>query len=78
MKSRWLSFSQSSRRWRSEPYAHSLLEARWLTAQAEKIVAQLTRDRDALIRAKKDIKLKFEAVDTYLHDYARGVISTPG
>lgn len=42
-----------------------------LINRRESIVAQLTKDRDALIRAKKDIKLKFEAVDTYLNDYTR-------
>lgn len=34
-------------------------------------VAALTKDRDSLIKAKKEIKLKFDLTETWLTDYAR-------
>ncbi|KAK8853280.1 hypothetical protein IAR55_003984 [Kwoniella newhampshirensis] len=34
-------------------------------------LAQLTKDRDSLIRAKKEIKIKFDAVDVHLTGFAR-------
>lgn len=37
----------------------------------EETVTTLTKDRDALIRSKKDIKHKFDSLDTWLHDYQR-------
>ncbi len=37
----------------------------------EALVSQLTKDRDALIKAKKEIKAKFDAVDVYLTDFAK-------
>lgn len=35
------------------------------------MVAQLTKDRDGLIKAKKEIKARFDAVDVYLTDFAK-------
>ena len=37
----------------------------------ETLVAQLTKDRDAIIKAKKEIKVKFDTVDVYLTDFAK-------
>lgn len=34
-------------------------------------MAQLTKDRDAYIRAKKEIKIKTDAVDVHLAGFAR-------
>ncbi|CAD6586081.1 MAG: hypothetical protein TREMPRED_004325, partial [Tremellales sp. Tagirdzhanova-0007] len=39
--------------------------------QREALLAQLTKDRDALIKSKKEIKAKFDAVDVYLTDFAK-------
>ncbi|ORY33372.1 hypothetical protein BCR39DRAFT_519489 [Naematelia encephala] len=37
----------------------------------EAILAQLIKDRDALVKAKKEIKLKFDAADVHLTNYAK-------
>lgn len=37
----------------------------------EKDVEALTKDRDGLIKAKKEIKLTYEKMGTYLTDYAK-------
>lgn len=37
----------------------------------EKDVEALTKDRDSLVKAKKEIKLKFDLTETWLTDYAR-------
>ncbi|WVR07622.1 hypothetical protein IAU60_004664 [Kwoniella sp. DSM 27419] len=60
----------------SEDYDQTLMIAR-LEHELEEItrreaqVAQLTKDRDALIKAKKEIKIKFDAVDVHLAGFAR-------
>lgn len=42
-----------------------------LICRREAQVAQLTKDRDAYIRAKKEIKIKTDAVDVHLAGFAR-------
>ncbi|WRT70158.1 uncharacterized protein IL334_007152 [Kwoniella shivajii] len=60
----------------SEDYEHELTIAR-LEQELKEIekrevqVAQLTKDRDILIRTKKEIKLRFDAVDIHLGGFAR-------
>ncbi|RSH91925.1 hypothetical protein EHS25_009295 [Saitozyma podzolica] len=59
-----------------EGYEHALTIARLEheLAEIEKreaIIAQLTRDRDALIKSKREIKMKFDAVESYLVDHTR-------
>ncbi|WVR00129.1 hypothetical protein IAU59_007271 [Kwoniella sp. CBS 9459] len=60
----------------SEDYEQALMIAR-LESELEEItkrevhVAQLTQDRDALIKAKKEIKIKFDAVDVHLAGFTR-------
>ncbi|OXH26869.1 hypothetical protein J008_04879 [Cryptococcus neoformans] len=59
-----------------EGYEHALTILR-LEHELEEIlkreaqVAQLTKDRDAYIRAKKEIKIKTDAVDVHLAGFAR-------
>lgn len=43
----------------------------FLFCRREAQVAQLTKDRDAYIRAKKEIKIKTDAVDVHLAGFAR-------
>lgn len=43
----------------------------FLLCRREAQVAQLTKDRDAYIRAKKEIKIKTDAVDVHLAGFAR-------
>ncbi|OCF38065.1 hypothetical protein I316_00289 [Kwoniella heveanensis BCC8398] len=60
----------------SDEYEQALMIAR-LESELEEItkrevlVAQLTQDRDALIKAKKEIKIKFDAVDVHLAGFTR-------
>lgn len=37
----------------------------------ETLVAKLTKERDDIIRSKKEIKKKYDAADVYLTDYAK-------
>lgn len=37
----------------------------------EELLASLTKERDAVVKAKKEIKAKFDAVDVYLIDFAK-------
>lgn len=44
----------------------------------EATVAQLTKEREGLVKAKKEIKQKFDAVDVYLADFAKvSILSKP-
>ncbi|KAI9634167.1 uncharacterized protein MKK02DRAFT_28845 [Dioszegia hungarica] len=62
----------------SEEYDYALIIAQ-LEEELKEIeerevdVAALTKDRDSLIKAKKEIKLKFDLTETWLTDYARSV-----
>lgn len=46
-------------------------------SRREAIIAQLTKDRDALIKSKREIKMKFDAVESYLVDHTRVRIGVP-
>ncbi|WWD19703.1 hypothetical protein CI109_104167 [Kwoniella shandongensis] len=59
-----------------EGYEHAVTIARLENelneiTKREAHLAQLTKDRDALIRAKKEIKIKFDAVDVHLTGFGR-------
>jgi hypothetical protein len=49
----------------------STAASRLTPSRREAIIAQLTRDRDALIKSKREIKMKFDAVESYLVDHTR-------
>ncbi|WVF72938.1 hypothetical protein IAT40_007756 [Kwoniella sp. CBS 6097] len=60
----------------SEEYEQALMIARLEfeleeITKREALVAQLTQDRDSLIKAKKEIKIKFDAVDVHLAGFTR-------
>ncbi|EIW71957.1 hypothetical protein TREMEDRAFT_70597 [Tremella mesenterica DSM 1558] len=58
----------------SYPYALTTARLEQELADVIKLegqLAQLTRDREAVIKAKKEIKSKFDAVDVYLTDFAK-------
>lgn len=42
-----------------------------LLIRRETLVAKLTKERDDIIRSKKEIKKKYDAADVYLTDYAK-------
>lgn len=54
------------------PKRHEITATSRLTpSRREAIIAQLTKDRDALIKSKREIKMKFDAVESYLVDHTR-------
>jgi len=42
-----------------------------LTSRREELLASLTKEQDSIIKTKKEIKQRFDAVDTYLNDYSK-------
>jgi hypothetical protein len=40
-------------------------------SRREELLASLTKEQDAVIKTKKEIKQRFDAVDTYLNDYSK-------
>ena len=52
-------------------YASSLTDGTTLTSRREELLASLTKEQDSIIKTKKEIKQRFDAVDTYLNDYSK-------
>ena len=48
-----------------------LLGSAVLTIRREELLASLTKEQDSIIKTKKEIKQRFDAVDTYLNDYSK-------
>jgi hypothetical protein len=42
-----------------------------LMIRREELLAALTKEQETVIKTKKEMKHKFDAVDTYLNDYAK-------
>lgn len=42
-----------------------------LISRREELLASLTKEQDSIIKTKKEIKQRFDAVDTYLNDYSK-------
>lgn len=42
-----------------------------LITRREELLASLTKEQETIIKTKKEMKHKFDAVDTYLNDYAK-------
>jgi hypothetical protein len=45
--------------------------SRPLTIRREELLASLTKEQESVIKTKKEIKYRFDAVDTYLNDYSK-------
>ena len=52
-------------------YAFSFTDGATLTSRREELLASLTKEQDSIIKTKKEIKQRFDAVDTYLSDYSK-------
>jgi hypothetical protein len=59
-------------------YASPPAIVRSLIQRREELLASLTKEQESVIKTKKEIKHRFDAVDTYLGDFAKVSHGTPG
>ena len=54
-----------------EQYVLSPTEWSYVDLRHETTIAELSKERDTVIRSNKEIKTKFITLDAWMHDYAK-------